>query len=111
METTRSEPQATAAVATAALAGSSALVLGVGDAVGFTSERAETLFTTASILGWTLLVWAAVLGGLSVVQLVRRLASRSGTSRSEVVWIIAGAAIIVGVIATHPVVGTGSGTG
>jgi hypothetical protein len=111
METSRSESRTAAAVAAAALTASAALVLGVGDAVGFRSESAEALFDMAWILGWTLLTWATILCGLGVIHVLHRLVSRRGTSWSEAVLVLATAAVIVGVILTYPVSGSGSGTG
>ncbi|MFD1504786.1 hypothetical protein FE374_11740 [Georgenia yuyongxinii] len=101
----------TVGVATLALAVSAALVFGVGDAIGFMSASAEALFVVSWILGWALLVWAMILGGLGAVQLVRRLVSRRSPAWSEVLLLVAGAAVIVAVIWTHPPVGSGSGLG
>lgn len=111
MEATRSRFETTVAVATLALAGSAALVFGVGDAIGFMSASAEALFVAAWILGWTLLAWAMIFGGLGAIQLVRRLVSRRSPAWPEVLLLVAGAAVIVAVICTHPLGGSGSGLG
>jgi hypothetical protein len=109
MEATPSRPETTVAVATLALAGSAALVLGVGDTIGFMSDSAETLFIAAQILGWTLLTWATILGGLGAIQLVRQLVSRQSPALPAVLLLAVGAAVIVTVICTHPLWGSGSG--
>ena len=114
MPATHSRPRTTAgtaAVATLALAGSAAVVLGVGDAIGFRTDGAEAVFVGAWVLGWTLLVWAAILAGVGAVRLVRRLVARRDTAPSEVVLVVAGAALVVGVISAHPLWGSGSGAG
>ncbi|WP_369135428.1 hypothetical protein [Modestobacter sp. I12A-02662] len=98
-------------VVTLALAGSAALVLGAGDAIGFRSAGAEALLTIAWLLGWTLLAWATVLGGVCAVGLVRRLVAWRGAAWSEVSLVVVGAAVIVAVISTHPLWGSGSGAG
>jgi hypothetical protein len=111
MEAIRSRPETTVAVATLVLAGSGAIVLTIGDAVGFLSARAEALFIVAQILGWTLVAWAMILGGLGGMQLVRRLVVRQGPAWRDVLLLFAGAAVIVAVIWTHRLWGSGSGTG
>ncbi|TRW44610.1 hypothetical protein [Georgenia yuyongxinii] len=111
MEATRSRFEMTVGVATLAPAVSAALVFGVGDAIGFMSDSAEALFTVAWILGWALLVWATILGGLGAIQLVRRLVSRRRPAWTEVLLLVAGAAVIVAVTSTNPLVGSGSGLG
>jgi hypothetical protein len=78
VEAARSDALTTGAVATLVLAGSAALVFGVGEAIGFSSAGAEALFVAAWVLGWTLLAWATILGGVCAVGLVRRLVSRRG---------------------------------
>jgi MFS superfamily sulfate permease-like transporter len=98
-------------VATLALAGSAALVLGVGDAIGYMSASAEALFIATQLLGWTLLAWATILGGLGAIQLLRRLVSRQSPAWPDVLLHVAGAAVIVAVICTHPLWGSGSGLG
>ena len=110
MEETRS-PLTTGAVAALALAGSAALLLGAADAIGFTSESAESLFTLAWLLGWTLLSWAVVVVGFCAAHLVRRLASRRSPARSEVLLLAAGTALVVAVVRAHPLWGSGSGSG
>lgn len=96
-------------MATLALACSAALVLGVGDAIGFMSATAEALFIAAAILGWTLLAWATILGGLGTIQLVRRFVARRGPTWPEVLLLVAGVAVIGAVILGHPLWGSGSG--
>ena len=110
MEATRSRPETAVAVAALALAVSAALVLGVADAIGFVSDSAEALFIAAQILGWILLAWATLVGGLGAIQLGRRLVSRQSPALLDVLLIAAGAAVIVAVICAHPLWGSGSGS-
>jgi len=111
MEAARPRFEMTAAVAALALAGTAALVLGVADAIGFRSAGAEAVFLAASILGWTLLAWATILGGLGAFQLVHRLVSGRSAAWPDVLLLVAGTAVIVAVISTHPLWGSGSGVG
>jgi hypothetical protein len=101
----------TGPVATLVLAGSAALLFAVGDAIGFRSAGAEALFVASWLLGWTLLAWATILGGVCAVGLVRRLVSRRGPAWPEVALSVAGAAVVLAVIWTHPLWGSGSGSG
>ncbi|GAA3511569.1 hypothetical protein GCM10022262_39630 [Georgenia daeguensis] len=110
MEGTRTSPETVVAVATLALAGAAAIVLGVGDTIGFMSDSAETLFIAAQIVGWTLLAWATILGGLGAVQLLRRLVSRNRPALPAVLLLVVGAAVIVAVASTHLLWGSGSGS-
>ncbi|GAA4969250.1 hypothetical protein [Kineococcus glutinatus] len=111
MAATRSEELTTGAVTTLVLAGSAALALGAADAIGFTTENAEAVFTVVVLLGWTLLVWAAIVGGLCVVQLLRRLLTRRAPAWPGVLLLGAGVAVIVAVVGAHPLWGSGSHPG
>ncbi|TRW45261.1 hypothetical protein [Georgenia yuyongxinii] len=110
MEAPRSRTGTAVAAATLALAGSAALAFGVGDAIGFKSAGAEAWFIAAWILGWALLVWAMFLGGLGAVLLLRPLASRRIPAWPEVLLLVTGIALIVAVLITHPLWGSGSGS-
>lgn len=90
---------------------SAAVVFAVGDAIGFRTDGAEALFVVSWVFGWTLLAWATMLGGLGAGQLVRGFVSRRRPARSEVLLLVAGAAVIVAVVWTHPAWGSGSGVG
>lgn len=111
MEATRSRRATPVAVATLALAGSAALAFGAGDMIGFIDAGAEALFVATWILGWTLLAWATILGGLGVIQLVCRLVSRRSAGWSDILVLVAGVAVVVAVTCSHPLGGTGSGVG
>jgi hypothetical protein len=98
-------------VVTLALAAGAAVAFGVGDAIGFMSDSAEALFVATWILGWTLLAWAMILAGFGVLRLVRGLVSQRSPSWSELLLLVAGAAVIIAVVWTHPLGGSGSGVG
>ena len=97
----------------------SAIVLGVGaaasfaigDAVGFLTEAAEGIFVVTWLLGWVLLACAAMVGGGCAVLLGLRWLSRRPVSRSEAAIVGASLALVVAVLATHPLWGTGSAVG
>ena len=109
MEATAPRAETAVAVVTLALAGCAALVLGVADAIGVVSDSDEALFIAAQILGWTLLAWATLFGGLGAIQLGRRLGSRQVPALADILLDAAGAAVIVAVIWAHPLWGSGSG--
>ena len=113
METTRRDSGSTAVAAgvALALAGCSALSFAVGDAVGFVSPSAEAVFTFSWLVGWMLLAWATIVGGAVAIHLIRAVASRRRPARVEIVLIVATAAVIAGVILTHPLAGSGAGVG
>jgi hypothetical protein len=100
-----------AGVAALALASSAALVLGVGDVVGFRGASAEALFVTSWLLGWTLMFWAVIFGGVGAVQLGRQLVSRRLGAWSDVALVVAGFAVVVVVSTIHPLWGSGAGAG
>ena len=109
----RLQPRATVAVPVSALvlAAGAAVSLGVCRAVGFLSDAAEGVFVVTWLLGWVLLAWAAIVGGGYAVLLGRRWLSRRPVSRSEAALVAASLALIVVVLATHPLWGTGSAVG
>jgi len=98
-------------VSTLALAVSAALVLAVGDTIGSTSAGAEAAFVPLWLLGWTLLVWAVLVGGLSALHICRRLTSSRPTGWSDVVVLVAGACVIAVAVHGHPLWGSGAGQG
>ena len=111
MAAARSHPGTAGAIAALALAGFAALLLGLGDRIGFGSAGTEALFVAVWLLGWTLLSWASILGGIGVTQLVRRLVSGTNPAWSEGMLVVAGAAAVIVVISAHPLWGSGSGLG
>lgn len=109
----RREPRATVAapVSALALAAGAAVSFGVSDAVGFLSDRAEDVFILAWLLGWVLLVWAAIISGAYAVVLLRRSLSQRPVLRSEAALGAASLVFIAFFMATHPLWGSGSGFG
>ncbi|MCM6764195.1 hypothetical protein NB037_17405 [Rathayibacter sp. ZW T2_19] len=103
METKRGEVVALP-VAALVFAAGAALAFGLGDALEAVSDEA---FALSWILGWGLLAWSALLGLLAVALL----ASRRPLSRTGLGVCLAAVAVIVVVAATHPLVGSGAGTG
>ncbi len=111
MGSAEARSRTTPAAVALALGVSAALVFGAGDAIHSTSGGAEALLVAAWVFGWTLLIWATIFGGLGAIQLVRGLAARRSPARSEVLLLLACAAVIVAVAWTHPLWGSGSGVG
>lgn len=109
----RLQPQASVAapVSALALAAGAAVSFGVGDAVGFLRDFAEGVFTIAWLIGWVLLIWAAIVSGTYAAMLVRRWLSRRPVHRWEAALGAASLALVVTVMATHPLWGSGSGAG
>ncbi|GAB7191327.1 hypothetical protein NUM3379_20340 [Kineococcus sp. NUM-3379] len=99
------------AVATLVLAASAALLFAVADAVAHLHPGADAPFVILWLLGWTLLAWAVLVGGLVAVRLLHRLLAWRGPAWSEVLPLVAGAAVVVTVICTHPLWGSGSARG
>lgn len=95
---------AMAAGAAVALAAADVIWLGTSDADG---AGAMLL----SVVGWTLLVWAALVGVAVVVHLVRSAAAGRRLAPIEIVLLIATAAVVSGVLIVHPLVGSGQGFG
>lgn len=91
-------------VAALAFAAAAALSFGLGDALETVSDEA---FALSWILGWALLVWSGLLGILAVALL----ATRRPLSRAGLGVCVAAVALIAVVAATHPLVGSGSGSG
>ena len=100
-----------APISALALAAGAALLFGVGDAVGFLSDAAEDVFIATWLLGWVLLAWAVIISGGYAVVLGMRLSSKRSVSPWGVAVLSAAVALIAVVVATHPLWGSGSGTG
>ncbi|PRY15932.1 hypothetical protein CLV37_104145 [Kineococcus rhizosphaerae] len=100
---------------TLALAAGAAVLLGAADAVGFRSDRAESLSTPAWLLGWVLLVWAVLVGVVSAAHLGHRLLTGpdrpSAGAGVRSLLLLAGAAVVTAEVSTHPLWGNGSGAG
>lgn len=95
-------------VSALALAAGAAASFGVGDASGFLSDAAEDVFVITWLLGWVLLVWAAIVGGGYAVVLSLRLLSRRPVSPVEAALAAASLVLVAVVLATHPLWGSGS---
>ena len=94
-----------------ALSHGAAASLRVADVVGFASVAAEDVFVITWLVGWVLLVWAAILRGGCAVVLGLRILRRRSVARSEALLVAASLALIAVVMATHPLCGIGSGVG
>ena len=96
-------------VATLVLAAAGAVLVGIGDlVVGLRTDAADSVFILTGILGWTLIVWAAIMIGIAIVSTVRRLSTRQVVTRLEVALLGAALALIVVLLVTHPLWGSGS---
>ncbi|QCU78256.1 hypothetical protein E7744_08775 [Citricoccus sp. SGAir0253] len=111
MRATRTGVNPAVAAGTLGLAAAAALVLDVGEAAWSRADAPESLAVAAWILGWTLLAWAVVLGGLGTLQVVRALESRRRPAWPAVLVLATGAAVIAAVCWAHPWVGHGAGWG
>ena len=98
-------------VAALALAAGAAAAFGAGDVVGFLSPGAEALFVVTWLLGWVLLAWAVIVTGAYAVLLGVQWRSHRRVSATEVAVYAAALALIVIVMVTHPLWGSGSGVG
>ncbi|MCP2032091.1 hypothetical protein L1277_002190 [Okibacterium sp. HSC-33S16] len=94
-----------------ALALIAALCFLVSDTVGFLSEPAEALFIVTWLAGWVSVVWATLLGAGGVFLLIRRAPSGQSVSRAEVALIVGAFLIIIAVVVSHPLWGSGSAVG
>ena len=95
-----------------ALAGCAALLLAVGDVIGFVSQSTDAVFTLLWVVGWVLLAWATIIGGAVLVHLIlRAITFRRRPALVETVLVVASAVVIAGVIYAHPLVGSGTGVG
>ncbi|MGM1029431.1 MAG: hypothetical protein ACQEWM_06090 [Actinomycetota bacterium] len=113
MATTRADPRSSAVASGIAIsmALAAAIAIAVADAMWFGIPTADGAgITLVYVVGWVLLGWAALLGLAIVVHRVR-----SGVDRRpapiELVLLAATAAVIVGVLLTHPLIGSGQGFG
>jgi len=106
----RLQPRAALAIpfSAFALAVGAAASFGIGDAAGFLSGTAESVFIVTWLMGWVLLAWAAIIGGGHAVLLGLRSLSRRPVSLVEVALSASSLALIAVVVATHPLWGTGT---
>lgn len=118
MEQTETRASVGVPVSALVLAGCCAGLFGLSDAVVFGSDAtvnefmiAEDVFTIFGLLGWVLLAWAAILGGGYAVLLGSRAASGQRVFGSQVAVVAVALALIVLVLAAHPLWGTGSSVG
>lgn len=95
--------------AAAVLAAAGAVLLGIGDlVVGLRNEAADSVFILTGILGWTLVVWAAIMTSVGLVSAAKRVSTRLPVTRLEVALLGAALALIVVLLVTHPLWGSGS---
>lgn len=106
------EPRTTMTVPAIALvlAAAAAVCFGIGDAVGFQSDTAEHVFMVTFLVGWSLLLGAAAIGGGAAVSLGFRALSGRPVTRFETLVVAATLVLVVIVMATHPLWGSASGT-
>lgn len=93
-----------------------ALVLASGSAVALCAAArlaasAELLFPLLWLVGWALLVWAALLGGGHAVLLGVRARSRQPVLRREIVLTASALLLVVAVVAVNPLFGSGGAAG
>lgn len=111
---TRADASSSAVVAGVALAmaAGAAVALAAADVIWLgTSDADGAGAMLLSVVGWTLLVWAALVGVAVVVHLVRSAAAGRRLAPIEIVLLIATAAVVSGVLIVHPLVGSGQGFG
>jgi hypothetical protein len=111
---TRADASSSAVIAGVALAMATgaAVALAAADVIWlgtFDADGAGAMLL--SVIGWTLLVWAALVGVAVVVHLVRSAAAGRRLAPIEIVLLIATAAVVSGVLIIHPLVGSGQGFG
>lgn len=94
-----------------ALAAGAAASFSVSDALGSVDPGTEQLFVGTWLLGWVLLCWASLVSAASAVPLLRRAVTRQPVSRSGAGLLGATLALIVVLVSTHPLWGSGSGYG
>jgi len=98
-------------VAALTLAAGAATSFAVSDAIGPLDTGAEDLFLGTWLLGWVLLCWAALVGAASAVPLLRGAVTRQPVSRSGAALLGSTLALVAVVVWTHPLWGSGAGTG
>jgi hypothetical protein len=98
-------------VAALAFAAGAAVLLAVSDRIGWLDPGTELLFVGTWLLGWALLCWAVLVSAASAVPLLRRAVTRQPVSRSGAVLLGAALALIAVLVWTHPLWGSGSGSG
>ena len=111
MDDTSARVTATGPLVALALAGGAVISFGVGGAVGYLSEAAESAFVLTGLLGWVLLVWAVIVAGACSVGLIRRALARRPVTGTEWVLLSACVALIVLTALLHLPWGSGSGFG
>ncbi|MBC3763210.1 hypothetical protein ACUN7V_07360 [Quadrisphaera oryzae] len=92
------------------LAGAGSAVLALGRLTVTADGAAEAVGTTAWLLGWTLLTWAAVATAVAAATSARHLLARRGPSALTWVLLVAATALVVATAVASPLVGTGAGS-
>ena len=109
MARTQSRDLVALPIAAIVLASGAAIFLGLSNVLATVGEQAEMLLTGSWLLGWALLVWSAIIGGASVVVIVRRAIGRRSVSRSEIGLVALACALAVVVVFAHPLWGSSWG--
>ena len=94
-----------------ALAVAALISFGVGAAMGFRSESAETVFVLTWLIGWVLVIWALIVAVGSVVVLIRRRRAEPPASPVELALLGACFALVILAVFLNPLWGSGSGAG
>jgi len=94
-----------------ALAVAALISFGVGGAIGFRSESAETVFVLTWLIGWVLVLWAVIVAVGSLVLLIRRRRADPPVSRVELALLGASFALVILTVFLNPLWGSGSGAG
>lgn len=87
------------------LAAMGAVALTIGSTIGFLTPATESLFTLLTLAGWTLLVWAALLGGAAAVGVIRTVARAGRAPAAAPVLVIVTAVVITAVVVSQPLFG------
>jgi hypothetical protein len=93
------------------LATCGAAAIATGAAIGFLDPVSESLFVLLAILGWMLLVWAALVGGAAAVRLVRDAVARRPLALGSTILVIATTVVIVVTAVAYPLFGSSGATG
>lgn len=88
-----------------------AAAVATGAAIGFLDPVSESLFVVLAILGWMLLVWAALVGGAAAVRLVRDAVARRPLPLGPTILVTATTVVIVLTAVAYPLFGGSGATG
>jgi hypothetical protein len=110
MEQTQQHGTATVPGIALVLAVFAGICLGVGDVMGFRSDAAESVYICAFLAGWSFLSGAALLGGGTAISLGYRALSQRPVTGLEGVLIALTLVLVMILVTTQPLWGSGSGS-